>query len=695
MEDFFNELVNDVNIRADSEGVVSTLAFISEIAERLEDEPAFGNFEPIEYEGRGTRNKLLKAHGFTHYEETDASFGLVIAFWQETDKPATINALKVMHLFSAMENLINEVVGNDLSARIEESSPAYEMATILRDKVYSIQKFRLHLFTNLILSSRFKEELSGDVHGIPLERHIWDLERFFKLYTSNKSKEVLEINVLDFYDKGIPCILAAKSEDYEGYQCVVDAGLLANLFDRYGSRLLEGNVRSFLGMKGKVNKGIKNTIRNESHFFFAYNNGIAATAAEILIDDSSEIPRITHFTDLQIVNGGQTTATILNARKQDKLSLEGIAVPMKLTRVSSSDAQRIIPRIAEYANTQNKINSADFFANHPFHQKMESISRRLWIPHVSGQLHQSKWFYERSRGQYQNERIYLTGSKKKSFELEYPKNQLVSKTDLAKFHNTFKQKPYTVSLGAQKNFDQFAKSFGDHEHWDRVSTRYNEQYFRNMVAIGIIWKALEKIIDKSRDSWYQGGYRANIITYTISKLVYEVQKNNEMIDFDLVWRKQQINEYFSSLLGFLAESVQKSIINPPSGVKNVGEWCKKEVCWKAVKQLDFEWGDLTTHFVMDMDEWDEINKDGITSSELEEDINLQLEVVALAEAGYWQELLYWNSRQVSGIFNQNDKEFIRKISTPTGAADKTDRQYKKAISLKKRAEAEGFAMDAC
>ena len=114
--------------------------------------------------------------------------------------------------------------------------------------------------------------------------------------------------------------------------------------------------------------------------FFAFNNGIAATAssAQIAVQDGRSF--ITDLVDLQIVNGGQTTASILNARRKDRLSLDGIKVAMKLTVVKAAGANELIPRIAEYANTQNKIAVADFFANHPFHRKMEEISRRLIAP---------------------------------------------------------------------------------------------------------------------------------------------------------------------------------------------------------------------------------------------------------------------------------------------------------------------------
>src|SRR5690606_28517246 len=234
----------------------------------------------------------------------------------------------------------------------------------------------------------------------------------------------------EFGSTGIQCIDASTGDGLQSYLCVIEGNLLADLYEHYGSRLLEGNVRSFLGMRGGVNKGIRATIQDSPELFFAYNNGIAATAADVAVD-LSEGTRIVKLSDLQIVNGGQTTASILRARKQDKLSLDRVSVPMKLTVVSSARANDLVPKIAEYANTQNRVAIADFFANHPFHRKMQEISRRLMVPARAGERVQSKWFYGRSRGQFQNERLYLSKAKKNAFGLAYPPRQVINQTDLA------------------------------------------------------------------------------------------------------------------------------------------------------------------------------------------------------------------------------------------------------------------------
>ncbi|TLS68328.1 AIPR family protein [Mariprofundus erugo] len=593
VEEFLEELSQMVVRRGQANNLVDTLAFVHEVADRLVDDPAFGEFEFAEWQGPGPNNRTLKLHGYTHYDDSDGSIGLVIGKWQDLSAPETLTSTTVKQLIGYLQGFVTEALQRDLSERIPEVNPAYELACLLSEEKANISRIRLHIFTNLTLSKKFKEELEGEVAGIPIERHVWDLQRLSAIYQSSREREAVEIKLTDFSESGIPCINASGGDAYNSYLCVIKANLLADLFERYGSRLLEGNVRSFLGMRGNVNKGIKRTIRDQPHLFFPYNNGIAATASEVDIQRVDGHDTITRIVDLQIVNGGQTTASILDARKKDKLILDNVTVQMKLTNVTQSEAHELIPKIAEYANTQNKVNIADFFANHPFHRKIEEISRRILIPAKAGQRIQSKWFYERARGQFQNARLYLTKAQMNAFDSEYPFSQVITKTDLAKYGNTLEEKPYWVSLGAQKNFLKFADKFKSKkddqtqdDYWERISPNFGDGYFRNMVSVGIVWKELERIVSGAKGSWYEGGYRPQIVTYTFAKLVNFARSQGLEVDLDSIWNNQALTPELHHYLEWLAPQVQGVLINPPAGEGNVGEWCKKERCWQAVVELE-------------------------------------------------------------------------------------------------------------
>ncbi|MGN0917044.1 MAG: AIPR family protein, partial [Candidatus Enterousia sp.] len=376
--------------------------------------------------------------------------------------------------------------------------------------------------------------------------------------------------------------------EYKAYLAVVPGLILAKLYEQYGARLLERNVRSFLQARGKVNKGIRETILKKPEMFFAYNNGITATAETIEITDG----KIDKLTNLQIVNGGQTTASLFSAYKKDKADISKVFVQMKLSVVSQELANEMVPLISKYANSQNKVNDADFFATHPFHKRMEDFSRRIYAPAVDGQFMQTKWFYERARGQYVNGFAYGTPAEKRKFQTEYPKKQLFTKTDLAKFEGVWMQKPHIVSKGAQYIFLDYADMID--ARWQKDDTQFNEAYYRIAIAKAITFKSAEKIVTDA--AWYDGGYRANIVAYTLAYIAYKTGLLNKTVDFMKIWNKQAISNSLSELIGNVAKEVHDALLNNDV-ISNVGQYAKKTVCWENIKKLDI---DLPENFVKEL-----------------------------------------------------------------------------------------------
>ena len=179
---------------------------------------------------------------------------------------------------------------------------------------------------------------------------------------------------------------------------VMPGKLLAQIYGLYGARLLEQNVRTFLQARTKVNQGIIRTIEESPGMFFAFNNGLTATAAEVELSQAANGGLgVSAMRDLQIVNGGQTTASILYAQDRDKAVLDEVFVQMKLSVVDSERISDVVPLVSRYANTQNRVSEADFFSSHPFHRELERISRMTPAPARAGSLVSTKWFYERKR----------------------------------------------------------------------------------------------------------------------------------------------------------------------------------------------------------------------------------------------------------------------------------------------------------
>jgi hypothetical protein len=695
IESFHTELAQIVARRASTCHLVDILAFTEEIAERLQEDPVFGEYRPAEHQDKIGRSNF-KIHGYTQLDETDGSIGLIVSRWNDSEIVETLANSDISQMTSWLETFVKGAVNNNLAQKIVESNETYELAMELHNSKAKINRIRFHLFSNCVLSQRFKEDICGDISGIPIERHIWDLNRIKSIYESSRVREAIEILFSEFNSPGIDCIFASEAQGLKSYLCVIDASLLADLFERYGSRLLEGNVRSFLGMKAGVNRGIRATIQDSPGKFFAYNNGIAATATKVEVLPSPTGSRVSAVYDLQIVNGGQTTASILSARKKDGLSLSGVSVQMKLTEVEIALSNQMIPLIAKYANTQNKIAVADFFANHPVHRKLEEISKRLRTPSKAGVRVESKWFYERARGQYQNERLYLSKSKRDNFDIEYPSSQLINKTDLAKYDSAWNSKPWWIAQGAQKNFTRFANQFtppnentSESEYWDYVSPNFGDNYYQTMISIAIIWKYVEGLISSARLDWYEGDYRSQIVCYTVAQFFQIYKNKGGGFDLQKVWVAQSVPEKLKGLFTDLARKVQTEVLMPPVGKKNVGEWTKMEECWTRIKIITVQWNsDYAEYFIGNCDIKQRAHQ-GKKAGELDDAISIQKVVLNLVESGYWLSLYKWE--KMGHYLTPGEVNLLSKAVTLSGFLKiNLEKDWRRLLDIKVIAENEGF-----
>jgi len=460
---------------------------------------------------------------------------------------------------------------------LEEASHVFDLASIIYDLKDNLTNVRLFLLTDGI--SKKDSLIDEQMEDIIISYHIWDLERLYRLKSSGNKREAIEIDFEDYFGMGIPCLpMVGSNPDYTTYLAIITGDMLFELYDQFGPRLLERNVRSFLQVRGNVNKGIRKTILDEPHMFLAYNNGISATAQDVIIKRSLsgeyEIKRVKEF---QIVNGGQTTASIYSAVRKNKADVSEVSVPVKLTVLKDADhVDFVVPKISEYANSQNKVSAADFTSNHPFHVVLEELSRTIWAPAQHGMQAQTHWYYERARGQYLDEKGREgTVARKKAFEAINPNRQKFVKTDLAKFENTWSQVPHIVSRGAQKNFKEFMARLKE-----RGDFKPDRLYYEHLIAKAILFKQAEKLVQKQN----YGGYRANIVTYTLSLMFH---KTGQRINLDQIWKEQSISPILVDTIVKVSADVHIHITNPPDG-KNITEWCKKEQCWKDLlnKNID-------------------------------------------------------------------------------------------------------------
>jgi hypothetical protein len=675
-EDFFNE----VRTHADAAGRFMETAFLENYGEWLVNSGEFETFDVAPY--RAARGMRVDAYGGDP-SDAEGVLSLAVVDFNPDARLASLTRTDVEPAFKRLENFLRASLSVGFKDQLEESSPGYGLAELIYARRASINRVRLFLISNRALSARYDGLESDTIEDIPVTYNVWDIGRLHRMVASGRGKEDIQIDFLEEFGQRLPCLPAhVRGDGYEAYLSVVPGGLLSRIYDKWGARLLESNVRSFLQARGGVNKGIRNTILNDPGMFFAYNNGVTATAEHVQTVVENGTTFISHLTNLQIVNGGQTTASIFSAGKKDKAELGRIFVQMKLSVVDPDRALEVVPKISEFANSQNKVNAADFFANHPFHIRMEEFSRRIWAPAPDGSFKQSKWFYERARGSYDNARAYLTKAKKDAFDAEYPKVQRFAKTDLAKFEMVWEGCPDLVSKGAQKTFGEYAKLAG--QRWDKDSDSINELYFRAAVAKAIVFRNLERLV--SEQQWYQdeGGYRAQIVAYTISKFDHLLKAKGLTLDFDAVWKEQAMPPVLARTLVKLAEVVRPAIIHPDSTVANISEWAKKSACWSRVQALPFDLSEELDQVLLDPQARKKGKKDAKDLQQIDNGIEAQSRVLALGSSMWSRAGSYAAQRKMLSPADHSLIGLAARRAIPT------DKQSRRLLEALAELEADGF-----
>lgn len=539
-----------------------------------------------EKRGAGTRNQhKINAYSISdNYETVD----LFITIFKGTRDYVRIAKDEIDTAAKLILNFLKKGIYKDYVDEIEESSPIFQFAHTL-GKSEDLKQNLVRVNAIIITNGLYPGEVPAvqKISDYPVFYRIIDLEYLFNV--ADKPHVPIEI---DFKSEGfgVPCVISPiKNDQYESYLAIIPAMALINIYERFGARLLEQNVRSFLQFTGKINKGIRNTIIKEPHMFLAFNNGIAATAEEVEIDKSenAEGLLISKVKDFQIVNGGQTTASLYHTFKKDKADISKVFVQVKLSVVKNKEKfSEIISRISEYANTQNKVSVSDLSSNTPFHIELEKLSRDIFTPYIQGQNTQTKWFYERARGQYKNARIKDSAgvkSKLKAFDLRHPKNQMFTKEDLAKYINTCSETyheeklvagPHIVVRGNQKNYAQFIAH--------NPITEPDNAYYENIIAKAILIRSAEKIYGVKPHSI--GDMRYITVPYSVGFLVFIT---GNRIDYHKIWRNQSLPEPLKILLRSIMIRIEDFIKNNAPG-DLYGEWAKKEECWNELKKQKFE-----------------------------------------------------------------------------------------------------------
>jgi len=693
VQEFRKDFLEDVKADAASTGEGTCASFVSAFARYLQEAEYLMDFTASYFEGIGKQNRKLRVDGYA-YDEFDKTMSLIIADYDGSDTVRVLAKTQAKQLQDRLIYFIDNAQNSSLHREVEMSRPCSDLVDLLREKRREVRKYNLLIFTTANISATITKLDMDDIDGISAECQIWDINRLFKVCSSLMGRHIIEINFKDHSEFGIPCLEAsgAETEDFKSYLCIIPGVLLADIYDQYGSALLEGNVRSFLSTKVAVNKKIRFTIQQSPERFFAYNNGISATAMNVEIESTPQGQFLVFARDFQIINGGQTTASLSNSRYKDKADLSSIFVQMKLTVIESAlDDERaadLIQQISRSSNSQNKVSDADFFSTHPFHVNMERCSQRLYARATGGSQFDTRWFYERARGQYLQKQMRLTPSEKRKFLMQNPKNQLITKTDLAKVRNTWDGLPHIVSKGAQTNFAHYAQTISDEWNEKEGDLLFGDKYFQESVAMCLIFRYTEKIIPSQ--SWYQQGYRANIVTYTIAffHTLIQAQFKNQDLDLMSIWVRQTIPDIAKRVIIELSELVYDKLTDSARPVENVTQWCKREGCWASVQTIEYSLPVEIKDFLIGQEEMRAADRAAKKDQRIVSETNLMTSIIEIP-ATDWQRALTF---AVEKRFASPEEIVALRIAAQIPAKIPTAIQCKRLFTVLERLQEEGFKL---
>lgn len=632
---------------------------------------------------RCSKNRVMRIDGYS-IDETDRSLILFISDFEDSFDTQNLTMTRVDELYWRMFSFLDETCNGKIDDYFDESDDMLKVASFIRSKLSisnlddseKILKIKFLILTNKEIDSKLmnqdllqnsarktkgrknvkstKKIKKDDFNGFPLEINLWHLERIYDQEKLNLA-ETVHINFeKDYNVEGIPCIKGNIGENlgYQAYVAIIPGKLLANIYIDYGSKVLEGNVRAFLGTGGakSVNNGIRKTINNEPQNFFTYNNGIAATAANIEFTKQDTQLYITEIDDLQIINGGQTTASLAEAvLNKTNISLDGIFVPMKLTVIEDRETEnedgisfydKMVQDIAKYANSQNKVTAADLFSNDPFHIRMERMSKTYLAPPKNYSV-PTAWYYERSRKKYKQEQFKLKGENLKRFTLKYPKEQIITKEQLAMYLTTVNQKPHIVAKGKNFAIKEFNQNI--REVFGKNKDLFNEFFFHKSVAAAIIFRTVDNYLEKNKDSenkptgfWYKaGGFKMDIVPYSIAKILSRIP-DDLSVDWETIWKNQKIGNGFMREIERATKFTNDFICDCNGMI--VSEYCKKASTWEKFKEVSYTLTDGFKDELILMETVKKQEKDFASSQKQTNGLKSVVDFIGLTPA-YWTAIM--------------------------------------------------------
>jgi len=668
LEEFATDFLENALFEVENNLEAHEEALTKDILEYLKD-----CGEVLEPEICAIKLKNIKINAFDYSDENE-SLDLFLTIFKNGNKIQKIVDNDIITAFEKVKNLYYLIRSGEYENKIQNTNDSIdELIEIVNDSKNSIKNIRIFVLTNGVCSAHIApdDNREGELFW---HHELWDIERIHQQYMIRAGKQKIEIDFENEYHYRLKCLqMDDISNEVIEYIAILPAIILADMYGNYKQGLLEKNVRTFLQFKAKVNSGIRDTIRFTPDLFLAYNNGISTTADSVEVNFEDGSPFISKIENLQIVNGGQTTASIYYTSSEKDIDLSKVFVQMKIS-VIKKDANDtdLVSKISKFANSQTAIKPSDFSSNSTFHTSIEKFSRSEWIPVPSGNKSVSKWYYERIRGQYLDERSRLILNKEKDqFDITYPKKNKFAKTDVAKYEMSWLQQPHDACLGGEKNFISFEKNFNLNK------TEITSIYYHRLIGKAILFSETNKIFNELK----LGSYKANVVPYVVSWLSY---KTNKKINLDNIWENQAVSEELKVLIKEMIGVVFKHITTPVKAGMNVTDWYKKQECWLTLRDKFVDIANIEEQFITN----EELNNGAIIGQysmiELE-----NIEKASEIKSEVWFQIAKWAKE------NQKLTAFDRKLSFNIGILLNrkmrlSPKQARSALRIYQNALEEGF-----
>ena len=521
-------------------------------------------------------NAKLRLSGLAVSDDGD-QLDLCVSLYEGVETLTPISDTETKRAAEQCLRFLTRCAEGRLASTMDQSNDAYNVAHTIHESYPSLDQIRIFVLTDKLAKAKsFKPR---NVKGKTIKLEVMDIERLWRHWSEGKPRDELVVNFEDVSGHPLPCVyIPGEVTDYDYALTAIPGEALRFVYEKYGPRLLEANVRSFLSVTGKVNRGIRDTLKENPEHFVAFNNGIVVVADEMHFGRTADgAPSISWLKGMQIVNGGQTTASLYFTKKRNpEIDLRRVRVPAKIIVLRSQNAdgeEGLISDISKYANSQNSVKLSDLSANKPFHVKVEQLSLTTYCPDGV-----SRWFYERSAGSYKTmlAREGTTPARLRKLKNDIPSSRKITKTDLAKFLNAWDCKPHFVSFGAQKNFERFMESIGGSEDQSAAPLPDLAEY-KQMIAKTIIFKTTHKLVRPMFPA-----FQANVAAYTVSVLS---SRMGDRLDLDRIWQQQAISTRLGEQIQIWAREVNDLLYVSANG-RMISEWAKKAECWDTVCGMD-------------------------------------------------------------------------------------------------------------